>query len=95
MNEEILAKNLPRNIFPDTMHASVNIQNEKSSPGLYGWICPKCGAVLSPYISCCSNCTEHSFEITCTATAEEQISKFNNSNINDFINNMKDKVGYT
>ena len=36
------------------------------SPAQYGWVCPKCGAVMSPFISFCPNCTSHNFDITCT-----------------------------
>ena len=40
-----------------------------NSPGLYGWICPKCGAVMSPYTDCCPNCTKRDFEITCSTSS--------------------------
>lgn len=33
-------------------------------PQLYGWVCPKCGAVMSPYTSFCPNCTKRNYEIT-------------------------------
>ena len=32
--------------------------------GLMGWICPKCGAVMSPFQSCCVKCTSN-WESTC------------------------------
>ena len=34
--------------------------------GLYGWICPKCGAVMSPYQKFCVKCSG-SFDLTWTA----------------------------
>lgn len=73
-----------------------------NAPGLFGWICPKCGAVISPYTSFCPNCTQHNFEITCTTQSNpvntsqqvginEPIKAFN---VNDFIGGRKDKLGY-
>ena len=40
--------------IPDTENASV---------GLMGWICPKCGAVISPYQDYCVKCSGN-WEIT-------------------------------
>lgn len=52
--------------------------SEESAFGLYGWICPKCGAVMSPYESFCPNCTKRNWEITCTTTGSSNITKQNN-----------------
>ena len=39
----------------------------KTSQGVvYGWICPKCGAVMSPYQEFCVKCSG-SFDLTCIA----------------------------
>lgn len=32
--------------------------------GLYGWICPKCGAVMSPFQDYCVKCTNWSIDCT-------------------------------
>ena len=30
-----------------------------------GWVCPKCGAVMSPDTKYCVNCTQINFTISC------------------------------
>lgn len=75
------------------------LQEHNNKPGgLYGWICPKCGAVMSPFTSFCPNCTQRNWEITCTATgtcdASTQPTIKSNFNVNDFIGGRKDKLGY-
>ena len=73
-------------------------QLSKDSPGsvelvggMYGWICPKCGAVMSPFVSFCPNCTKHTFEITCSADNSNIKSSFD---VQKFIGGRKDKLGY-
>lgn len=59
--------------------------------GLYGWICPKCGAVMSPFVSFCPNCTKQNFEITCAADNSNIKNSFD---VQQFIGGRKDKLGY-
>ena len=59
-----LKKNNNNNTETNTSTQIVDDSN-KNVGGLYGWICPKCGAVLSPFTSCCPNCTRRNWEITC------------------------------
>ena len=55
-------------------HKTMEIETPTTG-GLYGWICPKCGAVMSPFESCCVKCSGN-WEITCgtgTTTSHFQI----------------------
>lgn len=37
---------------------------KKQTDGMYGWICPKCGAGLSPFTTICP-CSMPKWEVTC------------------------------
>jgi uncharacterized OB-fold protein len=37
---------------------------KEQAGGLYGWICPKCGVVMSPFQSYCIKCTNLSVDFT-------------------------------
>lgn len=87
---------------PNTLLETL-LDNEKfeekpfNTGGMYGWICPKCGAVMSPFTSFCPNCTQRNWEITCTTTASADASVQptlkSNFDVNNFIGGRKDKLG--
>lgn len=40
----------------------------------YGWKCPECGAVMSPWQNCCINCSgQHNYTITCNQNKNSQL----------------------
>ena len=61
----------------------VNEPDNKPS-GLMGWICPKCGAVMSPYQSFCINCSRQNWEITYSTNLT------NNNTISQHEQNIQD-----
>lgn len=65
-----------------------------SASGLYGWICPKCGAVMSPFERSCINCTQHNCDFIYNTVKVPKHSFSNGSTIYDFLGKRKDKVGY-
>lgn len=74
--------------FDSKTNSLVNEPDNKPG-GLYGWICPKCGAVMSPFVDFCPNCTKRNFEITCTSTGTNIVSDSNNELMN-IINSIND-----
>lgn len=79
-HETLYTNPLGQSNLPTVTNPLVNEPNNKPG-GMYGWICPKCGAVMSPYESFCPNCTKRNWEITCTTTGAEH-STDNNLNYN-------------
>lgn len=53
--------NIDKNAELGKLQEQYNKFLEENQPepvgGLMGWICPKCGAVMSPYQNCCVKCT--------------------------------------
>jgi len=51
-------------IFTLCENCKEKIKNNNQIFYNYGWICPKCGAVLSPYTTSCT-CSPINMQITC------------------------------
>lgn len=59
------ANNLPNYVYREPLFQPDNAVTN------YGWICPKCGAVLSPSTQECPYCTPH--KLTCGTIGEPPI----------------------
>ena len=42
------------------------VLNDDFPNNIYGWVCPKCGSVMSPWTDVCPNCTKQDWNITCS-----------------------------
>ena len=80
-----------KKILSERKTAAISTDNDYQVGGLYGWICPKCGAVMSPFTSFCPNCTQRNWEVTCATGTNSTKSNFD---VNQFIGGRKDKLGY-
>ena len=49
---------------------------ESASWGNYGWICPKCGAVMAPFVNACINCRGNCYSEITTSTQTNDIEKY-------------------
>ena len=61
----------------------------------YGWKCPECGAVMSPWQNCCINCSgRHNYTVTCDWNKNSQLEIDGNKiNISDGATKEKTNQG--
>lgn len=64
MNESNYDNELYKQLQEFGTYIDIPEPTPESASGLMGWICPKCGAVMSPFESYCVKCSGN-WEITC------------------------------
>ena len=66
MLENFKEDSLSIDVESQQLNSDLALPTKTSQREVYGWICPKCGAVMSPYQEFCIKCSG-SFDLTYTA----------------------------
>lgn len=60
----------------NTVNSSQSTTAKTSCYGNYGWICPKCGAVMAPFVSTCINCRGNQYSEITTSIQSNDLDKY-------------------
>ena len=58
------------------VNSSTYATKTEGTLGNYGWICPKCGAVMAPFVSTCINCRGNQYSEITTNTQINELDKY-------------------
>ena len=75
MSENFKEDSLRVDAESQQLNPDLALPTNTSQAGLYGWICPKCGAVMSPYQEFCVKCSG-SFNLTCIANTSTTSTRY-------------------